>query len=245
MAFCACGFVASASARECAKEEEEKKAEEEAEEAEQLPVPPASLTTLKSSLTLRQMIQLGWSMRIPEMLVRGWVGAWHLLLSVFCAVRDTSAELSSTHDVLKAAPESAIARRRRLRAEQQAAALLFAEQERQGGGEGPEGDAGQERSDAEGCHQPLCKERTQQGVEFVLGQGAPQGLKVVKETEELNVVDGVEVLPNLSVSKDAITEPGRRRNVQLVPVITDTRPVVPSLVSSGAPSLSAQHVQHP
>ena len=244
MAFCACGFVASASARECAKLEEEK-TEEEEEKEEQLPVPQASLTTLKSSLTLRQMIQLGWSMCISEMCVRGGVGVWHLLLSVFCTVRDTSAELSSTHDVLKAAPESAIARRRRLRAERQAAALLFAEQERQGGGEGPEGDTGQERSDAEGCHQPLCKERTQLGVAFVLDQGAPQGLKVVRETEELNVVDGVEVLPNLSVSKDSITESGRRRSVQLVPVITDTRPVVPSLVSSDAPSLSAHNVQHP
>lgn len=154
-------------------------------------------------------------------------------------MRNTSAELSSTHDVLKAAPESAIARRRRLRAERQGAALLFAEQERQGGGEGREGGTGQERSDVEGCHQPLCKERTQLGVEFVLGQGAPQGLKVVKETEELNVVDGVEVLPNLSVSEGYITESGRRRNVQLVPVITDTRPVVPSLVSS-----MHRHCQH-
>lgn len=74
MAFCACGFVASASARECAKLEEEEKTEEEEEKEEQLPVPQVSLTTLKSSLTLRQMIQLGWSMCISEMCVRGGWG---------------------------------------------------------------------------------------------------------------------------------------------------------------------------
>ena len=89
MAFCACGFVASASARECAKLEEEK-TEEEEEKEEQLPVPQASLTTLKSSLTLRQMIQLGWSMCISEMCVRGGVGAWHVTLCLSYSARHLS-----------------------------------------------------------------------------------------------------------------------------------------------------------
>lgn len=154
-------------------------------------------------------------------------------------MRDTSAELSSTRDVLKAAPESAIARRRRLRAERQTAALLSAEQqqEQQGGEGGQEEGTGQVRSDAEECQEPLWKEPAQSGVEFVSKWEAPQGLKVVEETEKPALGDGVEVLPNLSVSeKDTITVSSRRRMVQLVPVITDTRPVVPSLVGSKAHS---------
>lgn len=83
-------FVASASARECAKEEEEKKAEEEEETDEQLPVPPASLTTLKSSLTLRQLIQLGWSMCIPEMCRGRGRGVAAVALCLSCSAKHLS-----------------------------------------------------------------------------------------------------------------------------------------------------------
>ena len=154
--------------------------------------------------------------------------------SVVCrAVRDTSAGLFSTRDVLKAAPESAIARRRRLRAERQVAALLSAEQERQGGGGGGlEEGTRRDRSEEDGGHQSLNEKPAQSRVEFVGGWWAPRCLTVVEETERLAVGDGAEVLPNLSVSaKDSITVSSRRREVQLVPVVTDTRPVVPSLVS--------------
>ena len=83
----------------------------------------------------------------------------------------------------------------------------------------------------DGCEQQsLGKEPAH--VTFVGEQGVPQSLKVVGEKERAAAEDEVRMLPNLSISdKDTITVSGRRKEVYLVPVITDTRPAVPSLVS--------------
>lgn len=155
-------------------------------------------------------------------------------------VRDTSAELASTHNVLQAAPESAMARRRRLRAERQTADLVSSEQQ-QGGGGGEEEGTGQVMGVLDSCQlQSTCREPGQ--LKFVGQRGVPQSLKVVRETERAAAEDEVTMLPNLSVSdKDTITVSGRRKKVHLVPVITDTRPAVPSLVSIDAQSC----LQHP